>query len=348
MVQEVERVKVEVGASYRQVCRSTVLAYSSLMRWRQRLKWEQEPVLRPGPKKVEGPDLEQIRQEVLRLRHGEKRTQGTTELYHRYSQIISRRDLQEMVRLVRAEVKREHRALLRRVTWHIPGLVWSLDDTEYIDWSGTVYVHQVRDASSRYSFTPLVGAFAQGEIVAWNLERLFLTYGAPLILKRDNGGNLNHEAVDRLLQAHMVIPLNSPKRYPPYNGGIEQAQNELKGRLLSDQRLSDRERQMAAQVGVNEMNHESRDCLSGRTSCEVLMTARGIVGQYDRRKRKEVYDHITALVMQIAEEISGTEHAPFDTMWRVAVETWLRTHGLITVRWQEKVLPNFPEKWSHN
>jgi hypothetical protein len=55
----------------------------------------------------------------------------------------------------------------------------------------------------------------------WLLEQLFLHDGPPLVLKRDNGSNLNHQAVDEVLARYLVIPLNSPPHYPPYNGAME-------------------------------------------------------------------------------------------------------------------------------
>jgi hypothetical protein len=67
-----------------------------------------------------------------------------------------------------------------------------------------------------------------GESVAARLEQLFLGQGPPLVLKRDNRSNLNHKAVDEVLARHLVIPLNSPPHYPPYNGGMECAVRELK------------------------------------------------------------------------------------------------------------------------
>lgn len=65
----------------------------------------------------------------------------------------------------------------------------------------------MQDLASRYKFPPPAGdAMPHGEEVAENLERLFERHGAPLVVKRDNGGNLNHGAVDALLDRYLVIP----------------------------------------------------------------------------------------------------------------------------------------------
>jgi hypothetical protein len=67
----------------------------------------------------------------------------------------------------------------------------------------------VQDLASRYKFTPWVGERVLGESVAARLEQLFLRQGPSLVLKRDNGSNLNHQAVDEVLARYRVIPLNS-------------------------------------------------------------------------------------------------------------------------------------------
>jgi len=100
---------------------------------------------------------------------------------------------------------------LRHITWHVPGLVWSLDDAELARVAHhTLRLHQVQDLASRYKFTPWVGARVLGETVAGRLEHLFIQHGPPLVLKRDNGSNLNQHAVDAVLARYLVLPLNSP------------------------------------------------------------------------------------------------------------------------------------------
>ena len=347
MVREVERMKTATGLSFRQICRSTVVAYPSLMRWKYRLARKLDPVRLPGPKKLVPPDLVMIRKEVRALRHGRKRTSGTGKLHQCFREMISRRELDEIIRLVRAEVNRERRAEQRRVDWKAPGLIWSMDDSQSVDAAGKFWLHQARDLSSRYTFPPLAGPFSEGTMIAVRLDQLFVKFGAPLVFKRDNGSNLNHMEVNQVFAKHWVLPLNSPPHYPPYNGGIEQAQNEMK--LILSQRLAGcRDRQLAAELAAHELNHQHRACLAGRTSCEVLMTREATAAAYDRRKRKEVYDHITASVMLATQEINGTRRVRFDTIWRAAVETWLRMNGLIAVHAEEKVLPCLTEKRSQN
>jgi hypothetical protein len=64
--------------------------------------------------------------------------------------------------------------------------------------SHKLHLHQVQDLASRYKFTPWVGDRVGGGTVALRLEQLFLRHGPPLVLKRDNGSNLNHAAVSNI------------------------------------------------------------------------------------------------------------------------------------------------------
>jgi hypothetical protein len=66
------------------------------------------------------------------------------------------------------------------------------------------------------------------EEISGYLTATFNRFGAPLFVKRDNGSNLNHTAVNDVLIEYFVMPVNSPVQYPPYNGAIEEAQTELK------------------------------------------------------------------------------------------------------------------------
>ena len=76
---------------------------------------------------------------------------------------------------VRREILQQHQAELRHLTWHVPGLVWALDDAELARFDDhKLHLHQVQDLASRYKFTPLGGEQVLGESVALHLEQLFV------------------------------------------------------------------------------------------------------------------------------------------------------------------------------
>lgn len=335
------------GLSYRTLCEQEGVAYASLMRWKDRVARGAAIVERPGPKKVASLDLDALRAELRVLRHGRKRTEGTGELYHRQQERISRRDLGRLVAEERRRKNRERNRVYHEVDWKVPRLVWAMDDTEYHpdpDYP-KAYLHNVQDLGSRYKFEPLVGlTLAHGEQVAAHLTDLFEAHGAPLFLKRDNGGNLNHTLVEDLLEAFLVIPVNSPCYYPQYNGGIEAANHEIKERLAQQPSLPSAFLAIQAELDIQTLNHRPRPCLGDRSPCQVFAAARDFTRIFHRRKRREVYEWIREKTLELTQK----ECYDADTAWRLAVETWLLDNGFITISKQSEVLPGFPENRSHH
>ena len=137
-----------------------------------------------------------------------------------------------MVERVRQDLEADRRAHLRRIEWLTPGVVWAMDFTEYdLGMAGKIYLHNTQDLGSRYKFLPMAGGYPVGEEVAGYLSEKFDRYGAPLVLKRDNEGNMNHSAINDVLAESFVLPLNNPEYYAPYNGAIEESQREVKSCL---------------------------------------------------------------------------------------------------------------------
>jgi transposase InsO family protein len=324
IVTRMEAMKSDSRIPYILQCRSLDLPYSSVMRWRYRIRDGKAAAEKPGPKPVEIPDIDGLLKQIQGLSHGRNRTHGAGALYQEVSDSISRRDFRNLVEMVRREAVRKCREDVTRITWHIPGMVWAFDDTEYMDpgFFSEIHLHSTRDLGSRYLFDP-VSDFRKiaGETIAENLERLFRKYGPPLFLKRDNGSNLNHHAVDRLLREWMVIPVNSPPYYPRYNGSIEQAQHELKSQMMNQ-------------------------TITGRISCQVFFDRELPMKAFHKRRRKEVFDNIHYYAMHIAND----EHLDlnFDAAWRCAVLIWLRTNGAISVKNNENCYPFFEPKFAHN
>jgi transposase InsO family protein len=346
------RLRSEVRWPYQRLCESVGLPYANFRRWKRRLASGQPALLKPGPKKVAPLDLDELRGRLCCLQHGHKRSRGVGELYHRYQDQISRRDLEVLVEAARREHTQQYQAELRHITWHVPGLVWSLDDAELARFAGhKLHLHQVQDLASRYKFEPWVGERILGETVALHLEQLFEQHGPPLVLKRDNGSDLNHQAVDEVLTRYLVIPLNSPPHYPPYNGGMEHGVRELKiplvEKLVGQGPISESEVQTWAEVLMHELNHCSRGCLHGQVACQVFQDAKSAMKAYTRRKRKETLDWINELTRKLIRAWSAHTQRQAETARRLAVETWLQTNGVITIV-QNKVLPLSLPKFAHN
>jgi len=343
----------QVRWPYLRLCQFAALPYSTFMRWKDRLARGESAIATPGPKKVVPLERDHLQLQVRQLRHGRHRSQGVGALYRQYQGQISRRDLQAMVQAARREFFQQRDAQLRHVIWHVPGLVWSLDDAELIELANCLlYLHQVQDLASRYKFTPLVGQRAAGEIVADRLEQLFWQHGPPLVLKRDNGPNLNHAAVDDVLARYLVIPLNSPPYYPPYNGGMECGVRELKAplieKILGSDLASAPQVQTWAEMLAHELNHRHRDCLHGQIACNVFQDAKPILKVYTRRRRKEIIDWINSLAATLRDILPIRNQRQANTVRRLAIETWLENNGVITVTHNKNVSAGFLGKLSHH
>jgi hypothetical protein len=343
-VEIVEEMKQRMRMPYGMICKTLQLPLASFKRWRDRIRGERVLINPPGPKKVK-PFDPCLDTEIHLLDHGVKRSAGTTDLYRRYRFSVSRRELGRLVEGVRRDLEADRRAHVRWIEWLMPGVVWAMDFTEYdLGITGKIYLHNTQDLGSRYKFMPMVGAYPIGEEVAGYLSEKMDRYGAPLVLKRDNEGNMNHTAINDVLAESFVLPLNNPEYYAPYNGAIEESQREVKRGLREKLALGlpDCGNHVAAyaEAAINDLNHRIRPCLNGRTSCQVFFgsTNKPI---FTKRERRGIYDWVMERVERILLTMNQSGQAVKESAWRIAVESWLRSKGYIKVHINKKVSPNF-------
>jgi hypothetical protein len=209
-VEVIEEMKERTRMPYKTICQALRFPLGSFNRWRHRIREDLDLIKRPGPKKVEPFDPSVLDAEIRLLGHGRKRSTGTTELYQRHRLSLSRRELGRMVERVRHTLMASHRRHLRRIEWVTPGIAWAMDGTEYdLGLASKIYLCNMQDL--RYKFLPLAGEYPVGEEIAGYLSEKFDRYGAPLVLKRDNEGNMNHAAVNDVLEEFFILPLNNPE-----------------------------------------------------------------------------------------------------------------------------------------
>ena len=109
--------------------------------------------------------------------------------------------------------------------------------------------------------------------------------------------------------------------------------------------LPDEHLEAYAAAAAGRLNHQTRDCLGRRTSCEVFTAGRKSV-MIDRRERKEVTDELIVMAAGYLELADDWRLVTAMKAWRLAVETWLLVHQAISVT-PNRVLPTFrPEKLS--
>ena len=346
--------KTETAKRMHQINYTTILkplpvCLSTYRRWRLRIANGEDPVQKPGPKVMEPLDMDRLNCVLGQLIHGSRRSSGVGKVRAAVKDFISRRELSEMVKDLRKDHLRHTRGSYRKLCWKVPGSVWGMDifEIRMAHLPGKQFVLCVADLASGYKFDPLATATEpRGPEVSDHLEKLFERVGRPLFLKRDNGGNLNHGAIDNLLAPNHVLPLNSPCYYAPYNGAVERGQGEIKWKLRRDYGDVETNGECARSVGlvVHDLNHLPRRKLGGSTSCRCLFD--GPRFRYTKRKRMEVMLWFSECAFDIVEKAGG-DMTP-DAAYRIACQIWLMKNDLLSISKHGGVLPHLAGKIAHN
>ncbi|MBN4049874.1 transposase family protein [bacterium AH-315-M10] len=125
-----------------------------------------------------------------------------------------------------------------RLSWKRSGAVWAMDfmkppapvDGEYRQ------VLSVRDLGSSFQLDALACESENAESAVGALESLFVEWGAPLVIKSDNGSAFISWQMRALLGRYGVLLLLSPPRTPSYNGGCEAGNGAVKMRTVHEAR----------------------------------------------------------------------------------------------------------------
>lgn len=312
--------------------REAELPRGTYQRWQARVRRGHAVYRAPGPRPPLALDEAALQRDLDRLVHAARRSHGVGVLQQRYRGQISRRDLARRVLEARRERHRHRRQRMRRIAWHQPGLVWAMDPTRF----DHAPLQRVMDLASRYQFDPLAARPLTGAAVADHLEGLFRSYGPPLVLKRDNGGNLNTPEIDALLARWGVLPLNSPCAYPPFNGGIERSQREIKeGASLACSLSGCRD----AVALTHSANQRPRPVLKGDTAARVFAARRQAAQPYTPQKRKEIADWINLETHATLKTMKDDHTLNRQRAYRRAVERALVQLGIITIKTNTNCYP---------
>jgi hypothetical protein len=90
-----------------------------------------------------------------------------------------------------------------------------------------------------------------------------------------------------------------------------------------------------------------RPCLGDRTACCALEEGRPAARRFGRRERKEVFEEIKTLAVDIAGQLEEHTNVAAETAFRYAAETWMQLNNIIRVTRNGEVLPPFYQFWSH-
>lgn len=328
-----EAIVTHTGFSYRRVCRGLALPCSTFQRWRRRLHRGLPLLQSPGPKKTGPLPLARLQPELVALPHRRQRTRGTTQLYRRHHQVLSRRKLNTLVHAERARQKRQRRLAWQRLTWLRPNTAWAIDATEHVaDQSGRkLYLVAIQDLASGLRFAPLVTAQLHGPTIAEHLRQLFAQQGAPLFLKRDNGSVFNDHAMEALLAHACVLPLNSPNACPRYNGAIEKGIRDMKASLLpclpAPRHWQPDHVAPYIRAVLHLENSKPRRRLAGQSAVSTFFQRPRL--RPSRRQRHLTFAWIKARADATVSQTMSPNQQSCQRAWRGAALTWLRRQGLV-------------------
>ena len=323
----IETITSQYGVDQALLATAAGMSVSSYKRYKRRIKCADPPVKKPGIKKVAPIDLRALEQQIQDLDHGMNRSAGASRLYQANSHRISRREFNAMVRQVRSAHNRTCTSALCQVRWLCPDLAWALDGMQHTG----CHVQNLQDLCSRYKFTPMTTEHLPcGEEIAGHLDRHLSRFGPPLFLKRDNAGNLNHLAVNALLEELIIIPINSPSYSASYNGAIEHSQGELKAWInkWKTKLKFNWELPLMVENAAHALNHRPRRSLSGSNACRSYFSSDRL--RYTKCKRKQAWDWIRDLAVDLSAKCSN--HAIDPAAWRIAARKWLERHNLIIIQ----------------
>ena len=333
MVPMLYRLHQRHGWSFRRLIPAVGLPRSSVSRWMGRLRRGQPAIRRPAPPQARLENPAPLEAAIADLHHGVHRSRGAPALWRRWQMCISRRDFYGRVRAYLQHWQRAQREQRWRIVWLVAGAVWAMDPAAY----GAVRWNLIGDLASRLRFELLVASDLPARRIVAHLIILFDRYGAPLVLKRDNGSNLVHPAVDELCEAYGVLVLTSPPYYPRYNGAIEYAQREIKA-AVAFLTLAGTSLAQALVTAPDLLNDQPRPCLGGHTACEVFhQTRHAFHRRFTMERRKEVKHWIQDRAQSIVDHMSKVGRHAHDAAWRQAIENWMLDNGLIEVV-QPKIL----------
>ena len=142
----------------------------------------------------------------------------------------ARAELRDLLWLFRCLWAQAHPREKHVLHWQRVGAVWAMDfaRARHLVDKRYPYVFTVRDLASGMQLAWRPVRQETSAIVQSELELLFTVYGAPLVLKSDNGSAFRAEEVKRFLGRWEVWSLYSPPGVPGYNGAIERSIGALK------------------------------------------------------------------------------------------------------------------------
>jgi hypothetical protein len=221
-------------------------------------------------------------------------------------------------------MERERKAALQRLTITRPGIVRGFDAMHFATANGSLYALIGADGAIPYrtSLTTVTHYDARG--VAGALADDFERNGAPLVLRCDRAKAHATPDVQALLDAHGVLLLQGPPRYPRFYGQLERQNREHRYWMaaLTPRRRADTESALYEMLHcVNDLWR--RRTLHWQTATEVW-NARPPLTLDRNAFREEVHER----ARKIAHALQRRSH-PADLAERLGIERTLERMGYL-------------------
>jgi transposase InsO family protein len=253
--------------------------------------------------------------------------------------IVARNELTELLRCYRQAWRTQHRRAPHILRWLRPGTVWAMDFAEAprpID-GRFDYLLAVRDLASgrQLLWRPIEADNA--EVVIRELTPLFMSHGAPWVMKTDNGSAFIADPLTRFLGRWQCLSLFSPPYTPSYNGSIEAAIGSLKTRserLAAQLAHPGRWTSAVVEAARQEANTTARPRrLRGATPDDVWFHRQPLTAgerdQFRATVRRLQQEFRVEKCLPLIGDLSRTDQACVD---RIAIRRALVAHDLLLFR----------------
>lgn len=308
----------------------------TIARWAKRVAEGKPVYTAPGRKPKEVPREE--RQAVVRDLIALGPFAGVAVLRGR-RRSVPFRQLARMKRRFVAVLKRRYRWYQRRLKWLRAGSVWAADFTKPSArlWGDNERLLLVRDLASGATLAAVACRTETKTVACATFLALFVAFGAPLVLKLDNGSAFIAGDTKRLLAAYAVQPLYSPPRTPQFNGSCERAGGCFKQRVEHEALLcghpgvwTPRNVDRAMRVA----NTTARPRGSNGLTPAQAFDARAVVSTEERRAflqslRAEIARELQKFRKENGRMPTCSQHAAID---RRATQRALQEHGYLKFR----------------
>jgi hypothetical protein len=173
------------------------------------------------PRRISGLSPELVgamKDEVRRLCHVKRRTWKTPTVYAAYQGLIPRRVIARTIAEERRAQNQIRRQAAQRYEFAAPDVAHSVD---LLFAPLGQRLLRLQDEFARYELQhESRPAWLTEDVTRW-VERVFMEWKPPFVMKHDRGGELRSDYFQAMLRANKVIALPSPARRPQYNGKHE-------------------------------------------------------------------------------------------------------------------------------